>query len=288
MSPLLLLAVGCAYDEHLPEVDIRGTVRIPKEAASVTLQDGTVIEDPRLIGPVILGAFPSVRDDLFSYPHPEMGPVIDEGIPGNTYPYGGGTVGRFDFACYEALACEVVTGRFKDYADVIDFHRDVLGEALVDDQGQVVETPGYYQQSCYELLEFTADYEMSWISGEEGLHFTDAGDFYEAEFDMWQVEYREGMQIWGWLDRPAVLPGEGMQFSTCDKDQGQQNNEYTNDYAYGTSHNDLLNFPGTYISADDYVVSMDQVWTMTEPDSDAFRAAGEEVTIDIDFLYEGY
>ena len=65
-----------------------------------------------------------------------------------------------------------------------------------------METPGYYQQSCYELLEFTADYEMSWISGEEGLHFTDAGDFYEAEFDMWQVEYREGMD-------PAILPLAG-------------------------------------------------------------------------------
>jgi hypothetical protein len=288
MSPFLLLAVGCAYNEHLPEVDIHGTVRIPKEAASVTLQTGEVISDPRLIGPVVLGAYPSVRDDLFSYPHPEMGPVIDEGIPGNTYPYGGGTVGRFDFACYEALACEIVTGRFKDYADVIDFHQNVLGEALIDDQGQIVETPGFYQQSCYDLLEITSDYEMSWISGEEGLHFEDAGDYYEADFDLWQVEYREGMQIWGWLDRPSVLPGTGLQYSTCDKDQGQTNNEYTNDYAYGTAQNDLLNFPGTYIAADDYVASMDQVWTATEPDSDAFRESGEDVVLDIDFLYEGY
>ena len=287
MTPLLLLTLGCAYDEHLPEVDINGIVRVPKAAATVTLPSGEEVTDPRFIGPVFLGAFPSVRDDLFSYPHPEMGPVIDAGVPGNAYPYGGGTVGRYDFACYEALACEITTGRFKDYADLIDFHNNVLGQAILDDQGNVVETPGYFQQSCYDLFEITADYEMSWISGDEGLHFTDEGDFYEAEFNMWQVEYRKDMQIWGWLDKPTIDPQQGMQFSTCNKEAGQNNGEYTNDYQYGTAYTDLINYPGTYITEDDYVVSMDQVWTATEETSDDFRASGERPEITIDFLYEG-
>ncbi len=287
MNPILFLTAGCAFNEHLPEVDLHGSVQIPKAAATVTLPNGETVTDPRLIGPIFLGAFPAVHDDLFSYPHPEMGPVIDEGIPGDTYPYGGGTVGRYDFACFAELACEVVTGRYKDYADIIDFHSNVLGQPILDDGGNVVETPGYYQQSCYELFELTADYELSWISGEDGLDFVDEGDYYEAEFNMWQVEYREGMQLWGWVDKPTINPQEGLQFSTCNKEAGQSNSEYTSDYNYGTAHTDVVNFPGTYITEDDYVVSMDSVYTYTEPDSDAARAADDHPVLMIDYLYEG-
>ena len=41
-------------------------------------------------------------------------------MPGNAYPYGGGSVGRYDFACFSSVACKVVTGRFTDYDDILD------------------------------------------------------------------------------------------------------------------------------------------------------------------------
>ena len=83
------------------------------------------------------------------------------------------------------------------------------------------------------------------------LDFTENadGDF-EAVFDLWQVTYKENMKIWGWMDAPS----EKFTFSTCDPDQGQQNNKYTNEYYYGTNYSDLLNFPSKYIFENDWVI----------------------------------
>ena len=103
-----------------------------------------------LLGPVYLGVFPSVEDGHFEYPHPEMGPVVDETLPGNTYPYGGTTVGRFDYACYEQLRCKVVTGRYKDYSEIIDFFADVVQEPIIDPDGTVVTSAVNYQEHCYQ------------------------------------------------------------------------------------------------------------------------------------------
>ena len=278
---ILLLSLGCTLNEHLPQVDITGKVVVPREAATRTIVDpntGELTEhaDVRNIGPVFLGAFPAVRDDLFDYPHPEMGPVIDQGIPGNTYPYGGGTVGRFDFACFEHIACRVSTGRFKDYEDVLDWFDNYVDDPVKDEFGFEVESADFYRDYCYDLFEVTADYEVSFVSGEEGLDFVenDDGDF-EAEFNMWQVTYFEGMSLWGFVDSPS----ERFNFTTCDETNGQQNNEYVNDYLYGTGRFDVLNFPANYISDGDFVVGMDDVVTVNHKDADAFREAEESYTI---------
>ena len=279
---LTLLALGCTFNEHLPEVDVHGTVKIPVAAATVEI-DGELVEDPRLIGPVYLGAFPSIRDDLFEYPHPEMGPVLSEDIPGNTYPYGGGTVGRFDFGCFESIACEVVTGRFENYTDVLDFYREVGKVPVTDEQGAQVESADYYRQYCYELFEVTADYEISWVSGED-LDFEKSadGEYYEADFNLWRINYIQNMELWGWVDSPGWDPTEGLVYATCNKDDGQANREYSNDYYYGNGYNNLLNFPGTYIGGGDFVSSMESVHVFTAEDAEAFRASEEEPVITLD------
>ena len=114
----------CTFEENLPQVDLEGTVRIPVEAATFTLgqnDDAREVTDARGIGPVFVGAFPSIQKVLYDFAHPEIGPIVGE--DGNTYPYGGNTIGRFDWACYQTLACKVVTGRFSNYDDVLDFFR---------------------------------------------------------------------------------------------------------------------------------------------------------------------
>ena len=54
---LLSLALGCAFDEELPQADITGTVVIPREAATRRILDEetgeiTEVTDSRFIGPV--------------------------------------------------------------------------------------------------------------------------------------------------------------------------------------------------------------------------------------------
>ena len=303
-GPIVLLLAGCGeFDEHLPQVDIHGTVVLPRAAATRTVTDPTTGEqvettDTRFIGPIYMGAFASINEDDFPYPHPEIGPVIGGDRDGNTYPYGGGTIGRFDFACFEDLACRVTTGRFSNFEDVIDLFNNVLDDPVIDAYGNVVDSPEYFRSYCYELFEYTADYELAFISEtdrdqdgqisteEMTLDFTEnaEGDF-EAEFDLWQVTYYPEMKIWGWMDAPS----EQFSFSTCDPKLGQRNTEYANDYYYGSSYRDLLNYPSKYIFENDWVVSAnadgaDLVGSF--PDADALRnafAEGTEIHVEIDY-----
>ena len=85
------------------------------------------------------------------------------------------------------------------------------------------------------------------------------------------------MKIWGWMDAPS----EKFSFSTCDPDRGQRNTRYANDYYYGSSYTDLLNYPSKYIFENDWVVSAnaeeaDLVGSF--PDADGLRAALPEGT----------
>ena len=247
--------------------------------------------DARFIGPIYLGAYASITEDDFPFPHPEIGPVIGGDQDGNTYPYGGGTVGRFDFACFEDLACRITTGRFNDFEDVIDFFQNTLDDPIVDEYGNIVDSPDYFRSYCYELLNYTADYELAFISEadrdhdgtvaktEVTLDFEENadGDF-EAAFDMWQVTYYPQTKIWGWMDAPS----EKYTFSTCDPDRGQRNTRYSNDYYYGSNYTDLLNYPSKYIFENDYVAGADDESSPSLgdfKDADAFRAANPELRV---------
>lgn len=287
----LLWASGCVFNEHLPEVDITGTVVVPRAAATRAVTDSrtgevTEVIDVRFIGPVYLGAFSGVNDIDFAYPHPNIGPVISsEDLP-DTYPYGGGTVGRFAFACYSSTACEVVTGRYTTFDDLLGFFSDVVGDPITDEGGTPVASEDYYRSYCYDLFEYTADFELQFLEGaKENLQFQENadGDF-EATFNLWHTVYKPGMRIWGWVDTPSSNASNPFSFSTCNPNDGLQLSQYNADLRSGNAYTDLLNRPSTYVSSGDWVVGDPP--EMTWEDADTYREENPSVTVVIDFPVE--
>lgn len=282
--PLLLLALGaaaCGFEEDLPEVDFSGRVIVPKEAATKTIEiDGveTELTDVRFLGPVFLGAYPSVTTSDFAYPHPEMGPIIDPAYPGDTYPYGGTSIGRFDFACFEAVACKVTTGRFESFEKIIEYF-SWSDEPVVDPFGNTVESADYYMQYCLdyyyntELTEFgflaiaedgdgdlVPSLDFVQITADHELAADYEGDFV-AEFTMRHAVYTEGMSIWGFIDNPS----QDFTFSTCNDDvYGNARNDYNLYFNAGGHHHDILNYPSLYINHGDWVVRDAHVMTSRE------------------------
>lgn len=260
---LASLVSGCVYSEDaLEHVDMFGKVRLPKEAVQITLlKDGEAreIDDPRAIGPVYIGAFPSVQEGLYEFPHPEMGPVLDPLLPGNTYPYGGTTVGRFDWACYEALRCKMVTGRFESYDDVLEFWEDQLEAPVTAPDGELVGSGVEYQERCYELMYLTSDDEVSFVN--EEVDFELQGDYYVADVELLHVLFSKGMAIWGWVD----MPDESYTFRTCEETEGDFQYYYTDQYYTGTNNINLLNYPGEFIDEGDWVA---EGVTVNKPDDE--------------------
>jgi hypothetical protein len=251
---------ACTYEETaLQHYDFVGTVKIPKEALTLSIMDDenntTVIEnDPRTIGPVYIGAFASVVDDLYDYPHPEIGPILDEDLPGNTYPYGGTTVGRFDWGCYEELKCKIVTGRYQSYDDVIDFFQEI-GQPVLGEGGEEVGSDLEFRERCYEVLSLTSDDEVSFVTP-DATDFTEEGDYWVANVSLDHSYFQldedgNGPQVWGWVD----MPSRTYNFASCDKDGGDYFYYYDEEYNTGSNHMDVLNYPGLYIDDGDYVAS---------------------------------
>jgi hypothetical protein len=256
---------GCAYQEDLPEQDLRGTVRIPIDAIQFDygedLDNLESITDARGLGPVYLGVFPSVQEGLYDFPHPEIGPILNTSAEGDTYPYGGTTIGRFDWACYQELVCKVSTGRFTSYDDILEYFADVLGDPVSDSEGVNVANGIEYQEHCYELLFATDDHEMLFLS--ETPDFEVDGDYLVAtDIEIPQVPFTENMAIWGWLD----MPSRTYEFSTCDNDNGEVASYYNEFYDKGTNYIDVLNFPGNYIDPGDWVVQ--DPFLVTDPETD--------------------
>ena len=264
----LLVSSACTYTEpgnH--HVDLHGTVRIPVAAATMTLvdDDGTEREvtDPRLFGPVYVGAYASVVTDLFDFPHPEVGPVLSSGTPGDAYPYGGNTLGRFEWGCYQQLVCQTITGRYSSYDDVIDFFDTVVNRPITDEFGDPVTGASQYQEQCYEYRYFTSDEEVEFIDdGHLDFKLSADGEFYEAEVTVPHTLFIEGLTVWGWVD----MPSREFKFSTCDETGGELLYYYSEQYEVGASYTDLLNFPGTYIDQGDWVGEDPPVLTTAEDD----------------------
>ena len=295
---------GCAYEENLREQDLTGVVRIPLEALE-SLQlidpDGTPIVDGGftlddegqpvlditdqmgLLGPLYIGAFPSVETGLYAYPHPEMGPILDSDRPGDTYPYGGTTVGRFDYACYEQLRCKVVTGRYTDYQQIIDFFADVVQEPILAPDGTEVTNGSTYQEHCFTTEYVTSDDELSFIDDEPNenvrpyfkpyFSLNEAGTHYVADVTIPHALVVDGMELWGWVDMPSAR----YNFASCNESEGDMHYRYTEQFYKGSSYPDLLNFPGLYIDEGDWVV--DEPYTVDSSD--------DEFVIDFTYKYEG-
>ncbi len=258
---ILLSVLGC-YNENLPEHDFVGTVVLPRAAATRTvptfdstgtINGSTEMTDARFIGPVFLGAYGGIDTTSFSYPHPEMGPVIDPATPGDTFPYGGTSVGRFDFACYNMLACKVVTGRFTDYNDMLDYFR-LIGQPIKDFDGNAIQDQSTFQQQCYYYYKVTSDQELSFIGATD---FTENanGDF-EAPFTMPHTTFNAGMAIWGYMDAPSIdttsTTANGS-FTTCQLPNSYTHNDYNNTYTEGEEVPYALNYPSQYITTGDWV-----------------------------------
>jgi hypothetical protein len=271
-----MLASGCAFQEDLPEVDLQGVVRLPAAISqfNYTLdpdlnEDPDVIDDARGIGPVYLGVFPSVQEGLYDFPHPEIGPVLSSSQEGNTYPYGGTSIGRFDWACYQQLICKVTTGRFTSFDDIIDYFSNTLSDPIEDSLGDEVIGGSDFQERCFEVLYMTGDYELLFVNDE--TDFILNGDFYEAEVNIPHTIYAEGMSVWGWVD----MPSQTYEFASCDPTVGQRQQYYDQNIDLGTNFLDLLNYPGNYIDSGDWVVEEPAI--ITDPE--------EEFTLEIGFHY---
>ncbi|MDP2308138.1 MAG: hypothetical protein Q8P18_19110 [Pseudomonadota bacterium] len=266
-TSILILALGCAYNEALPEKDIFGTVIVPAAAATRTQADGTELKDARFIGPIFLGAYAGIDSVSFGYPHPSMGPIVTADTPGDTFPFGGTTVGRYDFACYESLACKVVTGRFTDYQDILDYFGTVLGNPVKDQSGEDVANASTFQQACFDHFYATSDDEMAFLGDLQFSENAD-GDF-EAAFTMPHTVFVEGMTIWGWMDAPEIVaanPSANGDFSTCEEGAGREFEEYNSEFFEGRVYYDALNTPSRYIYSGDWVATGGEESVVNSPD----------------------
>ncbi|HHO51663.1 MAG TPA: hypothetical protein ENK18_12515 [Deltaproteobacteria bacterium] len=279
---------GCAYDEGLIIENLKGTIKIPIEAATRTIIDeegnATELTDPRLIGPVYLGLYPSVAEAnvLERYPHPELGPQYQTDVPGDAYPYGGISVGDIRFACLEFLTCKVVSGRYADWNSLVEWFQ-LIQQPILDNQGVEISDGEYLRQTCYDLLNVTSDAETRITAYEDrngdgetnelDLDFVldDAGEYYVGDFTLWQQEFFwdqdqenctpgldcKGFTLWGWMDAPSSL---SFKYSTCEDGLGQNIEVYDADFIGGRPQADLLNFPSIYIDDGDWVVGNPYQW----------------------------
>lgn len=282
---ILLTALAC-YQENIPEVDLVGKVVLPRAAATRLVPtydaDGNIsgsqeVTDTRLIGPVFLGAYAGMDFSSFAYPHPSMGPILDASTPGDAFPYGGTSVGRYDFACYDMLACKVVTGRFSDYNDVLDYFR-MIGRPVTNFDGDEIQYGSTFQQQCYYYYYATSDVEISFI-GAQDFSENDAGDF-EATFNMPHTTFNEGMALWGYMDAPiisALSTASNGTFTTCQETNSHEVPDYNNTYTEGEQVTDSLNYPSLSITSGDWV-----------GDGNTFvQSADDDLTVNLSFQYTG-
>lgn len=287
-----LALVGCRFEEGLSIENLAGTVVLPEEAATRTIViDGNeeTVTDVRLIGPVVLGLFPEVTDGLFTYTHPVVGPSFEQGSAGDTYPYGGTTIGDVRFACVQDLTCKIASGRYVDYDAIIDWQARV-GQPVTDAFGQEITNGDYLKQICYDVLEAALDDEVQLIQTDDrngdgevdgaDLDFVQRADGkWEAPFTLWQQEYFENAEtgndftLWGWMDAPSE---QVYSFDTCEPENGFNQTEYNVQFDGGRMARDLLNSPSTFIDTGD--------WVATE--GFVYQSVDDVAEIEIDFQVE--
>ena len=253
---------GCAYNEQIRETEIKGKLVVPRAAATRNVKASTdpldlstvPLEDPRLLGPIYIGAYSAIDENSRPYPIPYQGPVID-GEEGDTFPYGGTGVGRFDFACYKFLACKVTTGRFADYEDMMDYFANVLQNPIKDNQGVVLTSDVAFEQQCLDYYYEVASDNMAFIGPSD---FTLEGDNYVAEFELFHTTFVPGMAVWGFMDAPQISADKldlNGTFSTCSASGGRTVYKYDQTYDEGGAYTDILNRPTQYIDVDDWVTT---------------------------------
>ncbi len=281
---LAVAASGCAYDEGLVINNLRGTVRIPGAAAEGIVLDANgdsqTVQDAGFIGPVYLGLYSAIAPpkSLEEYPHPTRGPQFEEGVPADSYPYGGTSIGDFRFSCFTSMTCQVVSGRFVDWDDLVDFYA-AAGDPVVDESDAIVTDGEYMRQTCFNLLNVQSDREVRLTAedrNEDGnidemdLDFVQDGDGWVAEFTIWQQEHfwdqsaedcEPGIDcpafwLWGFMDA-GDTPGIGGagDFATCNLSTGSPTgvNQYDAFFRGGAPQQSILTRPSEMITTGDWV-----------------------------------
>lgn len=271
--------VGCGYDEGLNIENIEGTVVIPRELVTRTYNVGgqtQQLTDVRSIGPVYVGLYSEVEapEIVTTYPHPAVGPSFDGVGLGDTYPYGGTSIGTYRPICLEALQCKVVSGRFVDWDSMAYWFSEVLDEPILDYFGNEATSGEYIRQTCLEAYNHTTDLELGLTvyednNGDEELNELDL-DFveredgnFEADFTIWQQEFFEdvtgltenGFTLWGYMDAPA--PGSGKFGSCVESGAFTRTVDYNQNFRAGTNYRLALNYPSAVLQVGD-VVAGDQ------------------------------
>jgi hypothetical protein len=285
LALLPLVTTGC-YSEGLFIENLVGYVTIPREAATRTITEtdalGAVISetevvDVKLIGPVYVGLYAGLDENLQSYTHPQVGPINQD-----TYPYGGTTLGDMRNACLEFFSCRLSSGRFVNYDEIVDWFTDVIKDPPVDAQGNVIEVGEYIRQNCFDLLEVTSDEEIRIVATDrnkdgavdaQDLDFVENadGDFV-GRFEILQAEFYPGMMAWAFMDSPSTVR---YNFTTCDTTNGYFEGTYNNNYNVGLQFSDVLNRPSTYLIDGDWVSTEGYVWD--DPQAEAQIVVGERV-----------
>ena len=289
---LALTSVSGCYSEGLEIYDLTGTVRIPADAATyqftrpvlddagnpVTDDSGNPVTesetrtDVKLLGPVYIGLYADVRNDIFAYPYPEAGPPVAGANVGDTYPYGGTTMGDYRYACYEFFQCRMVSGRYVDFDEIVSWWKDVVGNPITDRTGAPVLTGAAMEDTCYTLRRFTEPLELGITAAidrnDDGLldandlDFTlvedPDGDYFEGEFTIPQAEFFPGMKAWAMLERPSA--GSFLYDDTCNDELGYQEFTFDQNWRAGASNQDVLNRPAGYLNTGDRVASVGFEW----------------------------
>lgn len=279
LAPFILPA--CGFDEGLIINDMTARVIVPREAATRVMPNGEEVTDVRLIGPVFLGFYADTRDDVFGYNHPAIGPVFNNSVGGDAYPYGGTSVGDFRYPCLQDLVCKSVSGRYVDFDSMVDWYATYYESPIIDSRGREVGSGDFIRQTCYERLRVTDDSEIRMTAYEDRNNdgTIDSGDLdfvenadgdFEAVATFYQQEFAEGFQLWGWMDAPGLVTGR---FNTCNSEQGFIDQEYDNNFRGGRAYRDLLNYPSQYIQPTDWVAS----------EGAAYENWDDDVVIRLDF-----
>ncbi len=249
------LALTACFSETMTDVDLTGTVRIPVE----------LVGEMADIGIVYIGLFAGWDVDTLGYPYPKMGPVVGDQRLGDTYPYGGTSVGTFGYACYQSLKCQVVTGRHVDLTDLVcRFQLLAEGESGCScsqsedgswsiDDGSGCLDPDTFWDDCSHYYGYQDPSQLNFV-GEDQLDFQEVEEdgqaYYQASFRMWHVVPYQNAVLYGFVDNDLT---------SCNPEDGQTNRRQSIDggpyFREGTNFSDVMNFPDKYLSPGDLVTS---------------------------------
>lgn len=281
-----LLATAC-YSENLNLVDLKGTIVVPREAATQAIQlpgatDVTDVVSVANIGPVYVGLYSSINYSVYPFPSPERGPAS----PPTAFPYSGTTVGDFRYACFEFFSCKITSGRWASYDEMIDWFTDVLGEPPLDNQDREITVGDYIRQECFDLLEVTSDAEIRLLPpdrNEDGVLDAADLDFVENEngdfvgtFSIPQTDFTPGLAAWAFMDAPNFSAPTF--YKSCSTDRGYNETTYDRNFRAGGQLPDVLNRPWDYLELGDYAAGRPYTWD--DPTAEAEIVLDFEIGVD--------